>query len=310
VFIKDEAIWESTADGQIRPLGDLVVQDIFDAHLSRDGGKLVYGVLGQQGYDIWFSDLQAGSSQNITASSPRLERCPVWEMSGGGIFFGYVDDWDDLGPTCGRLAGINLDGTGFRVFDDLEIAFPPSISPEGRRLAISTVSQGLVLDLDNGVEAIDPVEYGISVDKFFTPAWSPAGDAVAWIVNQRLEGEFYVSLIIFDLANESARTLHSYVVAGCGAGFQPPTWSPKGDWIAFSPLCPANKEDEGLLILQSDGESVLNLGQGSNVVWGLDGSQLVFATFDDGASIWHFDLRTGVQSEVHALEGAQIIGWR
>jgi Tol biopolymer transport system component len=68
-----------------------------------------------------------------------------------------------------------------------------------------------------------------------------------------------------------------------------PTWSPKGDLIAFSGAAPGNPQRDDVTLMRPDGTGVRSLGiQGEVIVWSPDASRLAFASHsgDGNWAVW------------------------
>jgi Tol biopolymer transport system component len=71
-----------------------------------------------------------------------------------------------------------------------------------------------------------------------------------------------------------------------------PTWSPKGNLIAFSGAAPGNPQRDDVTLMRPDGTGSRSLGiQGEAIVWSPDASRLAFASHsgDGNWAVWVMD---------------------
>jgi Tol biopolymer transport system component len=184
------------------------------------------------------------------------------------------------------LTAIGIDGEGYRILDAQHNTntlsgpgqFAPS--PDGQAIAYGSGGTGWLYRWETGPEAFTPSDYGLTGYgdvQIGSPAWSPDGTRLAWIV----KGDLQVGVALFDLETRTAQVLHSYESQGVGWPHAP-VWSPDGEWLAFSDG--SSSDRAGLWIARVGGrQEEYHLGLGGHPVWSPDGRWLAFHGFlEDG----------------------------
>src|SRR6266566_6935083 len=143
-----------------------------------------------------------------------------------------------LGPSQMTLYIANADGSGERpLFAISGFDYNPSFSPDGKWIAFTSERNGsgeadlYRMQVDgSGLERLtdDP-----ALDD--EAAFSPDGSQIAFVSTR---GAHNASIWILDLKTRKARNLTGspalQAAAGKMNGFFRPSWSPDGEWIAFS----------------------------------------------------------------------------
>ena len=227
-------------------------------------------------------------------------------------------------PPGQELAIVNVDGTGLqRLTVDGHFVAYPAWSPDGSRIAfVRTVRKHLY--------ALDPRGYssfGAQIEVLsargtrafgrtrgvglYPPVWSPDGNRLAWLVNQRMEGE--EDRVYPTKPNEHILFwVHLDGSGGSrlGEATTLPTWSPDGERLAFG------LEDE-VYTVRLDGTDrrlVVDDLRANQVSWSPDGAELLLAS-DSGVSVVGADgsgLRKlgpsnlGVKSAIWSSDGSTI----
>jgi len=118
-----------------------------------------------------------------------------------------------------------------------------------------------------------------------SPAWSPDGKRLAWVIGGDFEGKWQLGVGVFDLEARTSLLLHPYEPVGVGGWPAAPVWSPDGQWLAYT-LWPADDPAEaGLWVFRADGTEEHFLGAGSGPIWGPDGRWLSF-NLDEEPGLW------------------------
>lgn len=214
--------------------------------------------------------LPDGTRQFITAASEAEahDYFPSYAMDGGQMNF-VTTRTGALGP-----AQAGPDGDNLRTLDTVSAVL--SVAREGR------------LDWD--------------------PAWSPAGERLAWASLRDLNLELYVIDTAADFSPSNANRL-----TRDGGRDWFPAWSPNGTRLAFI----SDREgSEDVYLIDADGRNLTRLTETPSdevhPFWTLDGAQLAYISQErqqltDGAlDIWLIDLTSG---EARPLgEGAKLAG--
>ena len=145
---------------------------------SPDGKRLAFGVASGTGEDIWVKDLDRDTPSRLSFLAGG-NRTPVWTPDGKNIVF------QSTNPKAPGLYWIHSDGSGEpqRLTDGTLSEFPQSISPDGKRLAISR-SGNSGNDIFTAPIESGPVHVGLGKPELFlgTPfdeedaAFSPEGN--------------------------------------------------------------------------------------------------------------------------------------
>jgi Tol biopolymer transport system component len=158
--------------------------------------------------------LGTGERYNLTQSPGRVDREPQWWPSQPDVIvFGSMDD---VGPSAGFPTIVKTDASEYQVLDE-EVAGPFALSPDGQTIAYGCCgNQGRLYRWGQGGEIFDPALYGASIDKLYTPSWSPDGRYLAWVVGGNLtgDGRWQIGLAVFDLEAKTHQILHPYEPLG------------------------------------------------------------------------------------------------
>ncbi|WP_449222412.1 cytochrome D1 domain-containing protein [Sulfidibacter corallicola] len=141
LFDSDE-IWVA----RFRGPGDLTIHKFteigakpYDAMITPDGRHYVAGLFGEDGMaliDLW--DLESGVRRVVDEQGRGDEKLPVYKMP-------HLEGWAMTNahsylPAVGRNRVLCLDGTGFKVFDRVDVHGRPVFvvaAPDGRRLWVN-----------------------------------------------------------------------------------------------------------------------------------------------------------------------------
>ncbi|UCC62504.1 MAG: PD40 domain-containing protein [Anaerolineae bacterium] len=282
----------STQDGLWLVNGDeepVQVHNNPQAVLSFNGNRLLsYDALQQ---DLWLLDLTEGSIWNLTRRPDRVECCfRWWPGRPDVVLFHSAEKSAERDPTATEcfLTAINIDGQGYRILDAQHNTntlsgpgqFAPS--PDGQTVAYGSDGMGWLYHWERGTELFDPADYGLTGSKgvqIGSPAWSPDGTRLAWVVGGGLakDGSYRVGVGVFDLGSRTSWVVHPYEPAGRGGWPAAPVWSPDGTWLAFAVGSQA-MDEAGVWVLRADGQQLeeYNLGHGGHPIWSPDGRWLAF----------------------------------
>jgi len=296
-------LWHINADGS--PFLLLEEQEGADtATLSPDGLQ----VLLQKGDDIWRHDFSSGEQINLTGTVDRVESGAMWwPANPATILFGSTT-FEEMVPSYGNLTSVGVDGSGYLLLDRESGSFSsPGPAPDGTTIAYDRAGSAWRYYLDQGSKPFNLDEFGITTGldgiKIASPAWSPDGTKLAWVIGGPFAdgGEWRLGLVVFDLTDRSVNFLHLYEPVGGGGWPMPPQWSPDAEWLAFQTLSERNRAD--LWAVRADGSEEHYLGFSSNPVWSPNGKFLVYSELPcDGTPCFSGSVNRIVEAGVWAVE--------
>ncbi len=238
-----------------------------------------------------------------------------WPARPATIIFGSWSGSDDLGPSTGYLSAYNLDDGSYQVLDEESPSNAwAAPGPDGQHIAYDRAGSAWIYNWDQGPEALDPAGFGLeNIQRIGGPAWSPDGRQLAWTVAV-VDGEpLRIALAIFDLEAGSGRLLHPYDNLGRGGWFDPPVWSPDGQWLAFVAE-DINSDLYGLWLVAADGSREHFLGPGSNPIWSPDNHWLSYTAYspelDPGEEVRLAEVGSWYSIKMNLPQGSTIRGWR
>ncbi len=336
IYWADDQLWKVNADGQpipmFSPSGDqaLYLNWRSSARVSPDGDGVLYW--DQETNDLWLADLGAGLRRNLT-NTPKENECCVRWWPGRPDTVVFSSQSRELAPSpsvgTGSLGVVGVDGGGYRILDDQNdthgIAAP---SPDGQTIAYGAGRTAWLYHWEMGPEVFDPADYGLAGSESVeigSPAWSPAGTQLAWVVDggdPSRDGR--IGIGVFDLEQRTARLLHPYDPLGMD-GWPPrplwsegwpsaPLWSPDGRWLAFVALA-QNPVEASLWVVRADGQGAeeipLAIGRNDSLVWSPDGRWLIFTLTTEtlASSMWMVEVGTWSRYQVDLPPGAVVVDW-
>lgn len=196
----------------------------------------------------------------------------------------------------------------WKQYGDFKIVGSAAFSPDGKRIAFdgedgckgANCDGGLmILDLETG--HMETITGSIQVDWRNQISWSPDGKFIA--VSAVSPG--FGRIVVFDVATGKMTTI---------AEGTNPSWSPKGDWIAYTYIVEC-------MVIHPDGtgaRSVLDKERkwmkytlDGPIVWSPDGEKLLLnqrKISDDHPRVIMVDLATG-HAIMKSKEGELVTGW-
>ena len=182
-------------------------------------------------------------------------------------------------------------GRGSCSFED-QATTPPSWSPDGTRLAVTSSAQLFVVDVETGaVTEIGQKLNELSEHPLTYTSWSPDGTRIAFSNG--------VQVMVIDPDGSDP------VVIGGGRDAGQVAWSPDGTRVAFSSV-------QGISVVTADGsdrqlvvDSGFDIESGvgltlTHPAWSPDGTRLAYARIDPGpVEIWTIDLDRNERSLVY-----------
>ncbi len=288
VYCTADGLWQTDGDGQSVHLFDRP-----DALLSPDGTRVLY----LEEDDLWLADLTTGERRNLTTTPERIECCPRWWPARPDVvIFGSWPRAAERGPNTGYLTTIQVNGNGYRVLEEESVSYAwPAPAPDGQTIAYDRESTAWLYRWGAEPEPFAPVVYGLSWQRIASPAWSPDGKRLAWVVGGHFDDQWQIGVGVFDLGAQTARLLHPYEPIGMGGWPPAPVWSPDGQWLAFHAIA-GDPAEHGLWIARVDGEKEHFLRPGEAPIWSPDGRWLA------EVGTWH-------PQQINLPPGAQAVGW-
>lgn len=221
-----------------------------------------------------FRLIQMEAGQTVTQTffrqEGKLAESADWSPRGDAILFGLGQYFRNRAKGA-QVAMIKPDGSGLReITSGVNNNGFPSYAPDGKRFVYRTFGpegQGLrIMNLEDGLVTKLTEDY----DNF--PRWSPRGDLIMFV--RRQEGSF----VIFTITPDGK---HLKRLTDPGSDDAHGTWSPDGEWIAFSSARMGFK-DEALNTdsPQPYGEIFVMRYDGTSV------QQLTDNQWEDGAPVW------------------------
>jgi hypothetical protein len=302
IYQNGDGLWHVNADGESARLFDRP-----GAVISPDSTRVLYA----EGDDIWLADIATGERRNLTGTSGRADCCPRWWPARSDTVLFSSRPPESTDPSYGFPTMVQLDGSDYRVLDDAdnEASFAlPAPSPDGETVAYDRAGQAWLYRRDAGPASFDLTRYGMASDpqlRVVSPAWSPDGRRIAWVIGDCRSGGCLYSVGVFDLELGTALSLHPYTPIGMGGQPPAPAWSPDGRWLAFTARA-ASPDDAGLWVISVTGDQEeYRLDAASradhNPVWSPDGRWLAFSGTPQGVGpgLWLAEAETW---SVHAPE--------
>lgn len=292
-------LFDSTS-GQTHPLTH-TQGALIDFMPSPTGDRIAYAQNNPVGgSDLWWID-RDGVNPEILVDC-ELDRCGQIAWSPDGAWMAYdreTFDHDLERYRPARVWTINTQtGETTPVYQQTTATgHSPSFSPDGKRLATYDSVQNVIriLDLETSQESAIPSTYPD------VGHWSPNGEEMIFIdlVSGFLEP--YVGLFIVNFIEKEIRDAFGDFIPGMD--FDPPQWSPDGDWIAFAARPVDTAAGKGIWIKALEGGEEIPLtedpaGTYSGYRWDPWGERLVFQRYPisgpiSQTSLWLWERSTG-----------------
>jgi dipeptidyl aminopeptidase/acylaminoacyl peptidase len=309
-----DGLWRVDADGQPQ---QLLTNP--DAQLSPDGQRALHW----DGTGIWVVDLTTGAEYNLLAGNDRPTCCPQW-ADAETILFGYWPEGTEPGPSTGYLSAATIDSSWVRVLNESSASNGlPAASPDGGVIAYDQGGTAWLYRWGSGPELFDLAVYDLPQSKSLkigSPAWSPDGRKLAWIVGGGFGpgGGYRIGVAIFDLEAKTAQLRHLYEPIGVGGWPPAPAWSPDGQWLALVAWewVPEGPQGGNLWLLSADGSVQDQLllkavGLGGRPVWSPDGRWLLFTRQVTGkeTAVWRFETGVWQPQQLELPFDATVLAW-
>ena len=289
-----DGLWRVGANGKPQLLTERI-----DALPAPDATHAVYM---DDERRMWLIDLADGSERQL-ATGVDLSWLYQWADDHMLLLGVWLTPAESEGAAIGHVTTLDISTGALKVIDEANLSLGrPALAPDSQTIAYDIspfykdVSiNGRLYHPDSGYQPFDLALFeGLSDERpwhLSNPAWSPDGTQLAWKWSS-VEGSS--SLVVFDLTQQTARTIFTWQPKGFGALPPSPTWSPDGQWLAIE-IWANNQEESGLWLLAADGSSSRRISaSGSNPHW-LGSDQLVYAVCDENQMCTNqlFDLETG-----------------
>jgi Tol biopolymer transport system component len=318
-------LWHVNADGEPMRILELDGASPYTRPaVSPDGTQVLY----THEDVVWLADIASGERRNLTGEVDRSECCAQWALGEPDVIL--FSSWPlgetgmDFGyPTLARLGDAHREqASAYRVIEDAARSYAlPALSPDGRAVAYDRAGQAWLYREDTDAEPLDRTAYSLaggSEWRMVSPAWSPDGGRLAWVVNDCSAGPCQSNVGVFDLKGRTAQRLHPHRPAGMGGWPAAPIWSPDGRWLAFTAWAEEPAES-GLWVVRVDGqgeeEHHLETGRGRGspeAVWSPDGAWLAIGDSAQGEGPKRFYLADAGDWGLQPLDlpaDATLVAW-
>jgi Tol biopolymer transport system component len=179
-----------------------------------------------------------------------------------------------------------------------------AFSPDGKKIAFKDEADSdrqrlMILDLETG--QMTPVPGSNSVIWITQLSWSPDGKFLAGSVN----GHGYGQIVLIDVATGAMKTI---------AEGSNPSWSPKGDWIAYAFYVQCmiiHPDGTGARYVLEKEHKWMNYTLDAPIVWSPDGERLLLnqrQIFGYHTRVITVDLATG-HAIMNSKNGEVVMGW-
>jgi Tol biopolymer transport system component len=273
----------------------------FDPSWSPDGRRILFSL----NDDLYVMNADGSGRALLVEGRPEV-RAYLWSPDGRSIAFtfgGFVGD-----ELFSDLWVMAADGSG-RIKLAAGVDSRMSWSPDSREIVYDHAGRIRVVNADGTAgHQVPNVPFPASA-----PAWSPAGDQIAFVTSvDRFPDEIPEQSIF--LINTDGSGLVD-LTRGRGSD-ETPTWSPDGSRIAFE-LGEDGEQGSEVAVMNRDGSARMNLtnrpGFDFSPDWSPDGSRIVFQRDDDNDSeIYVINAdgsdQTNVSNRPRSLESAPVWG--
>ena len=204
-------------------------------------------------------------------------------------------------PTFKSVMGVySVRDKTWKQYGDFYHVGSAAFSPDGKKIAFKDEANSdrqrlMILDLETG--QMTPIPGSNSVIWIAQLSWSPDGKFLAGAVN----GHGYGQIVLIDVTTGAMKTI---------AEGSDPSWSPKGDWIAYAFYVQC-------MIIHPDGTGARSVLEWMNytldapIVWSPEGDRLLLnqqKIYDSPTRVIMVDLATG-HAIIKSKNGEVVSGW-
>ena len=162
---------------------------------SPEGDRIAFDAY-QGGYDVFVIGSDGQGLTDLSGLAEGDHFAPVWSPDGDRIAFHELDSGLRIlvaAPDGGGLRAVAEWQTAVEIFDP-GLAFPPAWSPDGERIAFSSLSSLGDSDIFTiGVDGSGLINVTNYPGNDFMPAWSPDGEKIAFVSTRDGNLEIYVA---------------------------------------------------------------------------------------------------------------------
>jgi Tol biopolymer transport system component len=257
-------------------------QAVIDFKPSPTGDTIAYAQRNPQGgADLWSVERDGTNPEMLLDCAKDQCSQPAWSVDARWIAF-TRETWDDQADRYlpSRVWTMNTqNGASAPLYrQDEAYGHSPSFSPDGKRLATYDSLQNAIriLELETSQESAIPTLYpGVG-------SWSPDGKELIFIDLVPSVLEPNVAMYIVNFSDQAVRNALGEFVPNLD--YDPPQWSPDGEWIAYGTRPVGAAINKSLWIAELDGAIPIPITDDpaatfSNYRWDPWGERLVFQRF-------------------------------
>lgn len=293
------------ASGQTDPLTNTNA-NVIDFSPSTTGDRITYAQNNAGGgSDLWLINRDGTNLQQLLDC--QLDQCsqPTWSPDGEWIAYtreSFNMDEDRRMPSRVWTVSTLNGETAPLYIQEQAHGHSPSFSPDGKRLATYDSVQNAIriIELESSQESLIPTAYSGVGD------WSPDGEELIFIDLVPGVLEPNIGMYIVNFVNQDVRDVFDEFIPNID--YDPPRWSPDGDWIAYGVRPVGGGISKGIWIKDMSGDEVFPLTDDPSATfigyrWDPWGEKLVFQRFPisgprSHASLWIWERASG---EIHLL---------
>jgi Tol biopolymer transport system component len=261
--------------------------------------------------EIWLIDVVSGEQRNLTEASEDWACCAQWwPEHSGKILYTSKRENDSFEPNVqGYLTEFDLSTGEASILINDHLIYGFTTSPSGMKIAFHSNLGSFIYDVDEGLSAMDPTEFGfqLEIETLLSPSFSPDREKLAWRTLGHFTNreELQEGTLILHLRHMSSFLRGTYEV-GPGTGYPlPARWSSSGAWLALETFL-GSSNDIG--IARTDVSKITWLEQARNPIWSPDNRWLAYQSMGED-EIRVVKIGDGELYSIGLPVGSQLIGW-